>query len=69
MIDRQLEACWTSLTIYRRVLRTPAQRRLWLDRMLSPLARESRNPRLRRSLRTFIAREERMLSPAAEAPR
>ena len=40
MIERRLQEFWSSVQVYHQTLRTPAQRLIWLDRFLEPLAWE-----------------------------
>lgn len=67
MIDHRLESYWTALRVYRRVLRTPEQQRLWLERTLESPAGESVSLHVRRRLRKLIDGERRAAVPNSES--
>jgi hypothetical protein len=44
MIERRFQEIWSSLEVYHRTLRTPAQRLIWLDQFLEPLVLQTPRP-------------------------
>jgi hypothetical protein len=69
MIDRRLERYWAAVRTYRIVLRTPEQRRLWLDRVVGPLLGEAASPRVLERVAGFLAEEGRPRPVSAEVTR
>jgi hypothetical protein len=69
MIDRRLVRYWAAVRTYRVVLRTPEQRRLWLDRVVVPLLGEAASPRVRERVAGFLVEESQSCPVSSEVTR